>query len=148
VVSGLVFGACLSVIPIGLGLALTDAAVANAFLLVGGIILGALSFASLGVMLAAPPASSPSNIMLLSNLVRLPLLFVSGVFLPIAQMPAWARWISPVSPLSYAGDLIRSGFGQEPYFPLWLSFAVLVGFTTLLFWGACRFHKMWRAKGL
>ena len=148
VVSGLVFGACLSVIPIVLGLALTDAEVANVLLLIGGIILGALSFASLGVLLAAPPASSPSNIMLLSNLVRLPLLFVSGVFLPIAQMPTWARWVSPVSPLSYAGDLIRSGFGQDAYFPTWVSLLALLAFTAVLFWGACRFHARWRAKGL
>ncbi len=148
VVSGLVFGACLSVIPIVLGLALTDAAVTSILLLVAGIVLGALSFASLGVLLAAPPASSPSNIMLLSNLVRLPLLFVSGVFLPIAQMPGWARWVSPVSPLSYAGDLIRSGFGQIPHFPTWLSLVMLAAFTAVLFWGACRFHGMWRARGL
>jgi ABC-2 type transport system permease protein len=86
--------------------------------------------------------------MLLSNLVRLPLLFVSGVFLPIAQMPGWARWVSPVSPLSYAGDLIRSGFGQAAYFPHWLSPVVLAAFTAILFWGACRFHARWRAKGL
>ena len=110
--------------------------------------LNALSFASLGVLLTAPPASSPSNIMLLSNLVRLPLLFVSGVFLPIAQMPGWARWVSPVSPLSYAGDLIRSGFGQAAYFPLWLSLVMLAAFTAVLFWGACRFHRRWRATGL
>jgi ABC-2 type transport system permease protein len=148
VISGLVFGTCLSVVPIILGLALTDAVVTNVALVVAGIVLGALSFASLGVLLAAPPASSPSNIMLLSNLVRLPLLFVSGVFLPIAQMPAWARWISPVSPLSYAGDLLRSGFGQRAYFPTWFSLVVLAGFTAVLFWGACRFHRLWRAKAL
>jgi ABC-2 type transport system permease protein len=148
VVSGLIFGIFLSVIPIVLGLALTDAETTNGLLVAGGIVLGALSFASLGVLLAAPPASSPSNIMLLSNLVRLPLLFVSGVFLPIAQMPLWARWIAPVSPLSYAGDLIRAGFGQAAYFPVWLSLVMLAAFTTVLFCGACRFHRRWRAKGL
>ncbi len=148
VLSGLVFGACLSVIPVVIGLALTDARVTDPLLLAGGIVLGALSFASLGVLLAAPPASSPSNIMLLSNLVRLPLLFVSGVFLPIAQMPGWARWIAPVSPLSYAGDLIRSGFGQAAYFPGWLSPVMLAAFTAVLFWGACRFHRLTRARGL
>jgi len=148
VLSGLVFGACLSVIPVFLGLALTEASVANGPLLVVGIVLGALSFASLGVLLAAPPASSPSNIMLLSNLVRLPLLFVSGVFVPISQMPAWARWIAPISPLSYAGGLIRGGFGQAGHFPSWLSILMLVAFTAVLFWGACRFHRRWRSKGL
>ncbi|MFW6107050.1 MAG: ABC transporter permease [bacterium] len=148
VASGLVFGVCLSVVPIVLGLALTDASIVGAAFLVAGIVLGALSFASLGVLLAAPPASSPSNIMLLSNLVRLPLLFVSGIFVPIGQMPGWARWVAPVSPLSYAGDLIRRGFGQPGYFPGWVSVLMLAVFTAALFWGACRFHRRWRAKGL
>lgn len=146
--SGVLFGVCLSVVPVALGLALTDAAIASGLQLAGGIVLGALSFAALGVLLASPPTSNPSSIMLLSNLVRLPLLFVSGIFLPIAQMPAWARWVAPLSPLSYAGDLIRGGFGQPRYFPLWLSPLLLVVFTALLFWGACKFHRHGRAKGL
>ena len=148
VLSGLVFGGCLSVVPIALGLLLTDAVMTSIPLLLGGILLGALGFAALGVLLAAPPVSSPSHIMMLSNLVRLPLLFVSGVFVPIADMPVWARWISPVSPLSYAADLIRAGFGQEPYFRAWLSVVMLVAFSAALFWGACWFHTRWRAKGL
>ncbi len=148
IISGLIFGVCLSVVPIFLGLLLTDATVTNPMLLVTGIVLGALSFATLGVLLAAPPASSPSNIMLLSNLVRLPLLFISGIFVPISRMPEWARWVAPISPLSYTGDLIRCGFGQKGYFPSWLSSLVLVVLTAVLFWGACRFHQRWRAKGL
>ena len=147
-VSGLIFGVCLSVVPILLGLVLTDASIVGAVQLAGGIVLGAVSFAALGVLLAAPPASSPSNIMLLSSLVRLPLLFVSGIFLPIARMPGWARWIAPISPLSYAGDMIRSGFGRQPYFPAWLSPLMLVIFTVVLFWAACAFHRRWRTKGL
>jgi ABC-2 type transport system permease protein len=148
VLSGFVFGACLSVVPILLGLLLTDAFVVSAPLLLGGILLGALSFASLGVLLASPPASSPSNIMLLSNLVRLPLLFVSGIFVPIAEMPAWARWIAPLSPLSYAGALIRTAFGRPAYFPVWLSLLLLSLFTLAFFLASCRFHSKWRAKGL
>ena len=148
VLSGLLFGGCLSVIPVILGLMLTDASIHNMLFLIMGIVLGAISFSSLGILLAAPPASSPSNIMLLSNLVRLPLLFVSGIFLPLDRMPFWARWIAPVSPLSYAQDLIRASFGQEGYFPVWLSTLMLIGFTAVLMFGAHKFHRMWRAKGL
>jgi len=148
VMSGVVFGTCLSVVPVLIGLALTDASVSNAPLLIAGIVMGALSFASLGVLLAAPPASSPSNIMLLSSLVRLPLLFVSGVFVPIGQMPVWARWIAPLSPLSYASALIRSGFGHYAFFPVWLSLLMLVLFTVVLYLASCKFHNIWRAKGL
>ena len=148
VLSGLLFGVCLSFVPVLIGLAFTDAAVAKPGILLLGIVLGALAFASLGVLLAAPPANSPSNIMLLSNLVRLPLLFVSGVFLPIAQMPVWARWVAPLSPLSYAGGLIRSAFGEHGYFPDWLSAIMLLVFAAAFFWGACVFHRRGRAKGL
>jgi ABC-2 type transport system permease protein len=148
ILSGVIFGTCLSIVPVLLGLTLTDAAVHNLLFLVIGVIFGAVSFSSLGVLLAAPPASSPSNIMLLSNLVRLPLLFVSGIFLPIPLMPSWARWIAPISPLSYAGDLIRVGFGQSGYFPIWLSPVMLIIFTAILMWGAYKFHRRWRAKGL
>jgi hypothetical protein len=77
-----------------------------------------------------------------------PLLFVSGIFVPIPQMPSWARWIAPISPLSYAGDLIRVGFGQSGYFPLWLSPLVLIIFPAALMWGAYKFHRRWRSKGL
>ena len=148
VMSGLVFGTCLSVVPVLIGLALTDASIASAPILTAGIVLGALSFASLGVLLAAPPASGPSNIMLLSNLVRIPLLFVSGIFIPIGQMPVWARWIAPLSPLSYASALIRSAFGRSAFFPVWLSLLMLVLFTLAFFMASCKFHNMWRAKGL
>jgi len=148
VISGFVFGTCLSVIPVLLGLVLTDVEVVNVPLLAAGIVMGALSFASLGVLLAAPPASSPSNIMLLSNLVRLPLLFVSGIFIPIGQMPVWTRWIAPLSPLSYAGALIRSAFGRPAFFPEGLSLLMLFLFTMVFFLASCKFHNMWRAKGL
>jgi len=148
ILSGLVFGTCLSVVPVLLGIALTDASVASAPLLIAGIVLGALSFSSLGVLLAAPPASSPSNIMLLSNLVRLPLLFISGIFVPIGQMPVWAQWIAPLSPLSYASALIRSGFGHYTFFPIWLSLLMLVLFTVVLYLASCKFHTMWLSRGL
>ena len=148
VLSGLVFGLCLSVIPILLGIVLTSASIIGPLLLAAGLLLGAVSFAALGVLLASPPTSGPSNIMLLSNLVRLPLLFVSGIFMPISEMPAWARWVALVSPLSYAGDLIRGAFGQVMYFPAWLDMIMLVVFTAVLMWGALKFHRRWRAKGL
>jgi len=148
VISGFVFGTCLSVVPIILGLVLTDVDVVNVPLLIAGIVLGALNFASLGVLLAAPPASSPSNIMLLSNLVRLPLLFVSGIFIPIGQMPLWTRWIAPLSPLSYASSLIRSAFGRPAFFSEGLSLLMLFLFTVAFFLASCKFHNMWRAKGL
>ena len=148
ILSGFAFGCTISVIPVILGMLITNAVIENLPLLAGGILMGALSFSCLGVLLSAPPASSPSNIMLLSNLVRLPLLFVSGIFVPIGQMPGWAAWVATVSPLSYTSSLIRAAYGSVPYFPVWLCFLMLFIFTAVLFAASCRFHNMYRAKGL
>lgn len=148
VLSGLIFGLGLSIVPIALGLALTDAALASPLLLLAGIGLGAASFAAMGVLLASPPVKGPASVMLLSNLVRLPLLFISGIFVPIAAMPGWARWLAPASPLSYAGDLIRGAFGQTMYFSAWLATLMLIASSALFGWLAWLFHRRWRTKGL
>lgn len=127
---------------------LTQAVVADWILLIAGALLGALTFSTLGVLLASPPVTSRSHIMMPSNLVRLPLLFVSGVFTPIAAMPSWARWLAHISPLSYTGDLIRRGFGRPGYFPVPVNILVLIALVGAMFYGACAFHRRWRAKGL
>jgi ABC-2 type transport system permease protein len=148
VISGFLFGSAFTMLPIVLGLGFTQASVGSWILLIAGVLLGALTFSALGVLLASPPVSGPSHIMMLSNLIRLPLLFVSGIFVPLSGMPRWVRWLAPISPLSYTGDLIRRGFGQPGYFPLALDFLMLAIFAVAMFWGACAFHRRWRAKGL
>jgi hypothetical protein len=47
---------------------------------------------------------------MLSSLVRLPLIFISGVFVPHADMPAWGQSLSPRSPLVKRNDnaLVRA----------------------------------------
>ena len=141
VLAGALFGIVFGFVPVALARVGTEANVVSAGHLVLGIVLGALAFASLGVLLSAPPTQSPSQIMMLSNLVRLPLIFVSGVFIPISQMPMWGRWIAPLSPLSYCTDLIRVGYGEVSYFSPWVDGAALVAFLLLFFLAARYFHR-------
>ena len=146
VLAGMAFGVVLSLVPLAAALALTSAQIAQPPVLLAGLLLGALSFSGLGVLLAAPATEGPSQVMMLSNLVRLPLIFVSGVFVPLAEMPAWGQWLSPLSPLSYCADLIRVGFGGEPYFSLALDISALLGFTAASVIGAHYFHRKTRDR--
>jgi len=100
ILSGFIFGLVFTTILIILGLAGSEAVIVKPWLLMAGVVLGALTFSTLGVLLASPPTTNPAHIMMLSNLVRLPLLFLSGIFVPLDQMPVWARWIAPIAPLS------------------------------------------------
>ncbi len=45
------------------------------------------------------------------NFVRLPMLFVSGVFVPLGSASTAMRLASMLSPLTYANDLARISYG-------------------------------------
>jgi ABC-2 type transport system permease protein len=124
------FGAAITLLPLGLGLAVTAARITAPIHLLSGLLLGALAFAALGVLVAARSTSAPSEVMMLSNLVRLPLIFVSGVLLPLEQMPPWGRWVAPLSPLTYGADLLRGGLGEPLFFPAWVDALALAAFAT------------------
>jgi ABC-2 type transport system permease protein len=80
-------------------------------------------------------------VMMLSNLVRLPLIFISGVFVPHDQMPAWGQWLSPLSPLSYCADLMRVSFGGAPHWSVAVDSTALLGFTLAFGWLALSLHR-------
>jgi len=146
ILAGMAFGVILSLVPLAAALALTPAQVPQPMTLLTGLMLGSLAFSGLGVLLAAPATEGPSQVMMLSNLVRLPLIFVSGVFVPLAEMPAWGQWLSPLSPLSYCADLVRVGFGGEHYFSLTLDMSALLGFTSAFIIVAHYFHRKTRDR--
>ncbi len=133
VLSAFMFGLFLSAVPLLLSFAFLGVAVVHPGAITGAVLLSALCFAVMGTLLSSPPTDNPSSIMTLSNLVRLPLIFVSGVFVPVSQMPQWGQWLSRFSPLTYTTELIRSAIGQEAQVGQWWCVLVLIGFT-LAFW--------------
>ena len=144
--AGAAFGAALALLPLGAALVLSTAQVSAPLPLVAGWLLGAIAFSSLGVLMAAPATDTPSQVMMLSNLVRLPLIFVSGVFVPHAQMPRWGQWLSPISPLSYCADLIRVGFGGASYFGVVTDVLALAGISVAFAVAAHFFHRRSRIR--
>jgi ABC-2 type transport system permease protein len=144
--AGAAFGAALALLPLGAALMLTTAQVSAPLPLLTGWLLGAIAFSSLGVLMAAPATDTPSQVMMLSNLVRLPLIFVSGVFVPHAQMPQWGQWLSPLSPLSYCADLIRVGFGGASYFGVTTDVLALTGIGVAFAVAAHFFHRRTRSR--
>jgi lipooligosaccharide transport system permease protein len=65
-----------------------------------------------------------------------PMMFLSGVFFPREQLPAWLRSVSDWLPLTNAVELVRPMFmDQWPPHP-WRCAAVLVAYTVAAFWVA------------
>jgi len=141
VLASFLFGGVLSLVPVGLAVLALGASVAHPAVLAAGFFLSALCFAILGILLASPPTDKPSEIMMLSNLVRLPLIFFSGVFLPIEEMPAWGQWVAAVSPLTYCTELLRHGLGGVTHYGTGVSLLALAGFTTFFWIASVRLHR-------
>jgi ABC-2 type transport system permease protein len=139
--AGAIFGLVICLIPLVTGCVFLGSTIASLVSLSAGIVLGAVAFSALGVLMAARPVDTPSEIMMLSNLVRLPLIFISGVFLPLDEMPAWGQRLAPLSPLSYAADLIRVGMGAPAYFSVMHDVIALLGFSGVLMLIAHRLHR-------
>jgi ABC-2 type transport system permease protein len=141
VLSAFLFGLLISLVPIAVSIVIAPTAIASPALLAGGVALSALCFAILGAVFSVPPTDNPANIMALANLIRLPLIFISGVFVPIAGMASWGRTLAAFSPLTYSTELIRTALGQSTEFSATRSAVMLVVFCILLWMLAVRGHK-------
>lgn len=127
-ISLIVFTACAVLLPIP---------VTSAAILLFAFVLGSVTFAALGTLLASPTTDNPSNIMMLSSLVRLPLIFISGIFIPLGQLSGWLFVLTSLSPLTYLVDLFHAALNGDAVYPVWADMLVLV-FVSLLFIGAAK----------
>ena len=116
ILAGAIFGIMITTLVWIGGTLLLHLQLANPLMLILALVLGALTFASLGTLLASPATDTPSNIMMYSNLVRLPLIFVSGIFIPLSQLGSWA-WTNELSPLTYLVDLFHAAMTGDAVFP-------------------------------
>ena len=104
---GAFFAVLASAAPLLVGLLWLQIAVADTALLLAGLALASLAFSAFGLVFASIPVQSVGSIMMPSTLIRWPLLFISGIFIPLAEMAPWAWALAYVSPLTYAQDLIN-----------------------------------------
>lgn len=125
------YGIVISLLPLSLGLFVFGATLTYFPVLVLNIIISSFCFSCLGNIISFPPTSEPAQIMMLSNLIRLPLIFISGIFIPVNEMPAWGRVVSHLSPLTYTTELTRFAFGGQVSYTPFLSFFMLALFSVV-----------------
>ncbi len=110
-------------------------------ILIAGVTLSSLSFSCLGILLSSPATDNPSNIMMLSNLVRLPLVFISGIFISFNKLPGLGKLIARFSPLTYTVDILRYSFHEEHQFPIGFSLGILFISTAIFLFLGMILHK-------
>jgi ABC-2 type transport system permease protein len=141
VLSSFVFGVLVSALAAAASL-LIGVGVVNPFLLCFGLVLATFCFASFSILLSAyPPTDNPATIMMLSSMIKFPLVFISGVFIPLGELPVWGKTIAAISPLTYFTDLARYSIQGTSYYPVALDIIALVAFTIAFLFIAIKIHE-------
>ncbi|HEX8995959.1 MAG TPA: ABC transporter permease [Ktedonobacterales bacterium] len=113
----------------------------NLLELAGLVVLGALTFIGMGYLIASL-ARSVESAGGISSAINFPMMFLSGIFFPLALLPAFLTPIVRAMPLTYLADAIRQvTLGSAPDFPMWVDVAVLAAWTAVCGVLAARFFK-------
>ena len=97
------------------------------------LIIGTLSFLGLGIV-ATVITKEQESAQLILGVLQFPMMFLSGVFFPVEQMPVFLQTVSKVLPLTYAVDALRKvmvlGVGIEGVIEP-LAILVILGVVTM-----------------
>jgi ABC-2 type transport system permease protein len=148
VTAGAVFGIGISLLVWIASVFFLPVAVMNPGLFVLAFILGTLSCSALGVLLASPASDSPPNVMIFSNLVRFPLIFISGIFVPLQQMQGWGLALAYCSPLTYMVDLFNAAMSGTSAFSPFVDCSVLIAVSVGFILAARVIQKRNMMKGM
>jgi ABC-2 type transport system permease protein len=138
--AGIIYGTAISVIPIILGISLFGSKVASLPALAACIALSSVCFSAMGIMFASIPGQTPGQVMMPLNFVRIPMLFVSGVYIPIGELPLIGQLASLLSPLTHTVELARYAFGSGGFFSPTINLSVLAAYSALFLVIGVRFH--------
>ncbi len=140
--SGFLYSLGIACLPLAVGVFVFNTNIVNVPVLVIAMILTAFCFATLGTLFAATPTENVGEVMSMLNTVRLPLIFISGVFIPLSSMPQIGKDIALISPLTYGNDLIEYAFTGKSIFPPLLDIAVMVAFILIFQIAANHLYKI------
>ncbi len=137
-ISGRIFGDSIVASLQGIVLALLGFAVAPSLSL-GGLpvvalvsFLTALGFTSIGIAIASSKAfKSVEAFQGLVNILMMPLIFASGAFFPLTNVPSWFKAISYLDPLTYSTDAMRGALAGVSQFGLYEDLSALIAFSLI-----------------
>ena len=141
-IAGFLFGLGITTLAAGIGVLWTNQTVSNILALAIGFTLSAMVYSAMGILFASIPTGSPGEVIIPLNFIRIPLMFISGMFIPLEQMPAIGVYSAFLSPLTHTLDLIRLGMGKVSYFGWLVNMGVLIVWLLIFLLIGQMFHRI------
>ena len=105
-IASFLYGFTITVIPVGVLALISRYQVVSPILLLVSVAFSALASAGLGMVLSAS-ARHVHEAMTPLNLIRIPMMFISGLFVPITSLPSFLQGVAYVMPLTHCVSSLR-----------------------------------------
>ncbi len=100
----------------------------------------------LGTLFSAIPTNKTSDVMVLINLIKFPMTFISGIFVSLQTMSVGAQLFAYISPLTPFVDILHNLFGLNSTLGIGINILVLLGWIILLAGLNQMFHQRTMTK--
>jgi len=134
---GMTFGLTVTVVVLVIALAAFGIVGVNWLLLLLALLFSAAAFSALGAFVSVA-VREVFEAQTLANFIRFPMMFLGGVFVPLAGMPPGLQAVARLLPLTYSVEALRAALDGRPFVGGMLDLAFLAGFACVLFGLAVR----------
>ncbi|WP_225073771.1 ABC transporter permease [Desulfuromonas sp. CSMB_57] len=133
----ILFGVANAFVPVVMAGIITDLPKFSWVLFLPAVLLIAVASTFLGLFIAVA-VSEMFEAQTFSNFFRFPMMFLCGLFFPVAQLPLYLRPLSYLLPLTYGADLLHGAVHGGHVLPLVLDLFMLLVFCAVLFRASLR----------
>ena len=131
VAGGVLRGLMVGAIVFAIAMAFTRVQVPHPLVMLSSMVLGATIF-SLAGFVNAVYAKKFDDIAIVPTFILTPLTYLGGVFYSITLLPGWAQSATYANPIFYMVNAFRYGLLGSSDVPLWVAYALMLGFVALL----------------
>jgi ABC-2 type transport system permease protein len=132
VLGGVVFGLATTLMVLLMALLVYGLAGINWLLLIPAMVLAATAFSAMGALISVA-VREVFEAQTLANAFRFPMMFLGGVFVPVAMLPWGLQVVARLLPLTYAVEALRAALSGGSALTAAVDLAVLAGFASLFF---------------
>jgi ABC-2 type transport system permease protein len=129
---GMTFGLTVTLVVLVVSLAIFGTAGINWLILLLALLLSATAFSALGAFVSVA-VREIFEAQTLANFIRFPMMFLCGVFVPLASMPAWMQILARLLPLTYSVEALRTALLGGSWATALIDLGALMVFSVVLF---------------
>jgi ABC-2 type transport system permease protein len=139
----IIFGTLNALVPVIVAMFLIDLSGLRWSIFIPAIVLIAVSSTFLGLFIAVS-VKEVFEAQTFSNFFRFPMIFLCGLFFPVASLPVILKPFAYILPLTYGTDILRGSMNGIYVMSVELNFLILSAFCAALFFVTLRnINKKW-----